>query len=992
MKKIDKAVLAALNVPETSLNFIRNLPDFACEIEEFNSPEGMVPWLNHYSGLVVILVNADSLLNQGHNEIDKLIDLFQIEPILSVNPVIALTSNLAETENIILKKQFAQDTVSIPSDPKTVVLKLQNVIEISRTRYKIEMDFLTKQETENRKKLLALQEIDKETGIFNREAFSRRTQEMIRANPDKKYILVRWDIDRFKVYNDTFGVHAGDILLKAIGRAYIEKNLQSVTYGHWVSDHFVMCMEEKMFSSVAVHKYISEQMSLYRPDFEFIVRMGVYRVTDVNTNVTLMCDRALLAMKSIKNDFEKRIAYYDDSMRGELMEEQELITEMEPAIANKEFHIYFQPQYNYVTGKMSGAEALVRWIHPVKGMISPGKFIPVFEKNGFICRLDEYIWERVCQSIRKWIDQGLKIVPVSVNISRRDIYNPELCSIISGLTEKYGIHPSLLRLEITESAYMEEPTQLIKIVEKLKSAGFTIEMDDFGSGYSSLNTLKDVPVDILKLDLKFLEDAGKSKRGGSILTSVVRMANWLTLPIIAEGIETAEQAEFLKSIGCYTMQGYLFSRPIPEEDFLKLMEAAELETCEDEAISADLANAIDFINPATQNALLFNSFVGGAAIVEYTGNHIDAIRINDKFFETIGVTREEYHELPFKCLGVYSEKYEDSFKEMLDEAKLNGKEAACILHLDEMKKGYGRVWTRNRARYLASAGDTDIYYVAVENISQMMRLNNENSRITKELITIVDNVPCGIMRVFYPVNKKLPEDRSTDLEMYEQLEEKPILSFANKPVVDMYGYASLEELKTVFNNNLPGIYAEGEYRKMIYLFRQTALQKKSHFSFTLKLQRKNGTQSLCAQQGTISYDEDGARVTAVVLDLSQQIYSDINKFAQVLSKIYDETFIINYETDAVRYINSSMKENIESVKTEKMSEMITSRIKNFVLAEDRKKLAKFMDLEYVKSIQANGEVPHVEYKVLFQGRERTMTSSWLQADKAVYVVCNKFSD
>ena len=970
MRDSAKIILAALNLPGEILSFLNTIPDLNCEIAQFNSPEGMVPFLKDKDSLVLIAVNADVLLNEGHNEIDKLIELFRIEPILGVNPVIACSQQGEDVEYITLERGFAGTFVNIPSNKKTAALRIKNLVSIYQTRYKIEMDFLKKQEDENRLKLLQLAEIDKETGIFNREAFSRRTEEMIRSNPEKKYILVRWDIDRFKIYNDTFGVKAGDDLLRAIGQAYIAKGFQSVTYGHWVSDHFVMCMEEQMFSGPAVQKYISEQLSFYRTDFEFIVRMGVYRITDTNLSVPLMCDRALLAMKSIKNDFEHRIAYYDDSMRGQLMEEQELITDIGVALQNHEFMIYFQPQYNYATGKMMGAEALVRWNHPVKGMLSPANFIPIFEQNGLICRLDEYIWEEVCKSIRQWIDNKFHVVPVSVNISRRDIYNPGLCNYLFGLTKKYDILPEFLRLEITESAYMEDPSQLIKVVDKLKQYGFTIEMDDFGSGYSSLNTLKDVPVDILKLDLKFLASSGTNNRGGSILTSIVRMASWLNLPVIAEGIEKLEQAEFLKSIGCYLMQGYLFSRPIPEDEFLVLMEASDLEMVEEDNISEDLANAVDFLNVKTQNALLFNSFVGGAAIVELCHGKLEAIRINDKFFDTIGITRDEYDRVEHGCLGRMAPKYEQVFRIMLDTSKMSGSEASCIIHYEALKPNLKRYWTRNRARYLATAGDSDIFYVAIDNISENMRLVNENTRMNMDLMTIMDNVTCGIMSAVFK-------------------NDEVSLAFANKSSLNMLGYNNLEELKEVFAHNFQAIYAPGEFQKMRINFLRYIREKKTSFAFRVKMEKKNGLKLLCFQQGAISYEDTGIRFTVIMFDMTQQIEGDINKFGNILTNVYDETFEIDYRKDTLRILNSHLHPTSKDSPALVMSEGLTSWIKKYVVEDDKKKLAKFMDMEYVKGIQANDKIPNLEYSILLNGKTEKVSSTWLQIEENTYLVCSK---
>ena len=232
--------------------------------------------------------------------------------------------------------------------------------------------------------------------------------------------------------------------------------------------------------------------------------------------------------------------------------------------------MYFQPQVNYDDGKLVGVEALARWNHPREGLISPDRFIPLFEKNGFILKLDTYVWEHSCRYLREWMNRaGGEVLPlsVSVNISRYDVYTPGLCETLKDLVEKYRLPASALRLEITETAYMDDPSQMLDVVKELQGAGFVVEMDDFGAGYSSLNTLKDVPVDVLKLDVRFLTKSENDARGGMILSSVVRMAGWLNLPLIAEGVESKHQADYLKSLGCCYMQGYYFGRAMPAEKF-----------------------------------------------------------------------------------------------------------------------------------------------------------------------------------------------------------------------------------------------------------------------------------------------------------------------------------------------------------------------------------------------------------------------------------------
>ena len=289
-------------------------------------------------------------------------------------------------------------------------------------------------------------------------------------------------------------------------------------------------------------------------------------------------------------------------MRSDIVKEQKLSSEMVEALENGQFEVYYQPQYDYENNSLVGAEALVRWNHPEKGMISPAVFIPMFERNGFITVLDEYVWEKACQDLRKWMDDKEKYIPisVSVNISRIDIYNPNLCKTLKNLVKKYNLNASALKLEITESAYMQSPEQLINVTKDLRANGFIVEMDDFGAGYSSLNILKDVPVDILKLDVNFLSKGEDDSKGGHILSSIIRMAHWLNIPVIAEGVETKEQADYLKSLSCVYMQGYYFSKPLPKNEFEKILVKSEVGDTKKYS-STNLEGIAEFWNPSARS-------------------------------------------------------------------------------------------------------------------------------------------------------------------------------------------------------------------------------------------------------------------------------------------------------------------------------------------------------------------------------------------------------
>lgn len=311
-----------------------------------------------------------------------------------------------------------------------------------------------------------------------------------------------------------------------------------------------------------------------------VLKWGIYEINDRTVPVERMCDRAILAVDSIKGQYQRIYAVYDATLREKLLREQAITDAMEAALSEKQFQIYLQPKYSLNTNSIAGAEALVRWIHPTWGFLSPGEFIPLFERNGFITRLDQYIWEAVCAQLRVWKDNGLPLIPVSVNVSRADVYQADLAQTLVGLIQKYDIDPAYLHLEITESAYAENLNQIISTVRQLHSLGFPIEMDDFGSGYSSLSMLGQMEVDMLKLDTKLVQNETAKPASQSILSDIITMAHRMRLSVVAEGVENREQLERLREFGIDYVQGFFFARPMPTDAFEALLRAQQVSSPE----------------------------------------------------------------------------------------------------------------------------------------------------------------------------------------------------------------------------------------------------------------------------------------------------------------------------------------------------------------------------------------------------------------------------
>ena len=413
-------------------------------------------------------------------------------------------------------------------------------------------------------------------GLYNKEEFIENATYKLNHEP-KEYCIVAIDIEHFKLYTRWWGEKTAEIFLAeiAVKLKEYEKAYDAIASYIGEDDFAIMLpMDQKILNTLEKDlKKISFQKAR---NVGFLPALGVYKVPADAKNAAGMYDNAVEAQKHVMGNFDNRICFYDVKMTEEIEKELDILNESRIALERRQFYLAVQPKCRITTGKIVGAEALVRWKHPERGMIFPGQFIPVLEKNGFISDLDLYVWEEACSHIRKWMDEGIKPVPISINVSRIDMLSMDVVSELNALIDKYKIEKKYLKVEITESAYVDDGNKVLDILKDLEDAGFTLLMDDFGSGYSSLNMLKEAIVDILKIDMKFLdmkeEDA---KKGLAILKSIIKMSNEMNLPIIVEGVETKEQAEFLTKMKVRYAQGYLFYRPMHIDDFEALIKEEE---------------------------------------------------------------------------------------------------------------------------------------------------------------------------------------------------------------------------------------------------------------------------------------------------------------------------------------------------------------------------------------------------------------------------------
>ncbi len=405
------------------------------------------------------------------------------------------------------------------------------------------------------------------TGLYTRNYLYERTRERIDSDPDKTFYVCYADIKDFKMINDIFGDDFGDYTLQSVAKDIRPKMPGEALYGRIGSDMFGMCLSEDEFDQELAEQFISRfRVEKGGTTYNITMHEGVYKVIDRSIDVSIMYDRAHIAMETISNDYKKHVAIYDDKMREKVLWDQSISMQLEDALKNRDIAPYLQPIVN-TDGIVIGAEALVRWNHPQKGLLPPISFIPTFETNGMIADIDRHMWKCSAEILKRWENIGRKDLFISINVSPKDFFFFDVHEELSNIVKEYDIQPSCLRIEITESVMMNDSSYVMDILKKLREEGFIIEMDDFGSGYSSLNMLKDMPVDVVKVDMKFIEDTDGLSRSSIILRNVLNMMSQLGMVSLTEGIEKEEQFISLAQMGCKLFQGYLFSRPVPVEEF-----------------------------------------------------------------------------------------------------------------------------------------------------------------------------------------------------------------------------------------------------------------------------------------------------------------------------------------------------------------------------------------------------------------------------------------
>ena len=503
------------------------------------------------SDFSLILLDLLMPVMDGFGFISKI----QENEILKRIPIIVMTSEKeAEVKSI---KLGAADFITKPYDmPEVILARCERIIQLSEHNT-----------------IIKSTEKDAVTGLYTRDYFFEYIRQ-IEAHRKAPVDVLVFNIDHFHLVNEMYGRTVGNTVLMRVADTICEVLDDSalIACRPEADTFYVYCDHIEDYSPLISE--IQEKVVDSSGSSKIRLRSGIYLNADADAEIENRFDRAKTACDKIRGDYTTAVSYYSKDLHLRSIYQERLIKDIDQAIANEDLKVYFQPKYDItgITPKLRSAEALIRWEHPEFGMVRPGDFIPLFESNGLIQKVDNYVWSKAAKQIREWKDKFGYSVAISVNVSRIDIFDPSLEEKLRRIIDINGLDESELMLEITESAYADNAGSLTDVTNSLRSSGFKIEMDDFGSGYSSLNMITTIPIDVLKLDMSFIRKMEEDEKNLKLVEIILDIAKFLGVPVVAEGVETKAQLDMLKCMGCQVIQGYYFSKPVPAEEFEKFIE------------------------------------------------------------------------------------------------------------------------------------------------------------------------------------------------------------------------------------------------------------------------------------------------------------------------------------------------------------------------------------------------------------------------------------
>ena len=556
---------------------------------------------------------------------------------------------------------------------------------------------------------------------YYNHSFMERLRKRLPEILPNTYCIVAIDIEHFRLFNKLYGRSSGDEVIRYIYTCLKQSALEYDGIDAYLGgDNFVAFLPDDDEVLNNIRQKIIKKFSKWNNTSAFFPLFGVYTIKDTSVLPELMYDHAMLALSHAEEDYKWHICRYTMEMESCLEEEVYLLAAIEEGLEKGEFTFFAQPQCNIATGQIVGAEALVRWQKPDGEVLLPGGFIPVLEKNKMIDQLDRYVWEKVCQWLKGWIDQGYSPVPISINVSRIDIYAMDVPKYIFSLLEKYQIPEHLIKIEITESAYTENNNRISHAVNTFRNRGLVVMMDDFGCGYSSLNMLKNIPVDVLKLDMRFLQFKEEERqKSANILESIVNMAGLLHLPIVVEGVENESQEKFVQKLGCRYIQGFYYYKPLPIKKFEELLrDKRQIDTQGLVYKQVEPMHIREFIDTNFVSDSMLNNVLGPVVFFEVLGGDIKITCVNEQYFRMLGEQHFE-EDIQKEFLKRISEEERCVFHRMIEKAFENPVLGADgMIHL--LREGEQKMSVYTKVFYLREREGYRQYYCSLLDISRVI--------------------------------------------------------------------------------------------------------------------------------------------------------------------------------------------------------------------------------------------------------------------------------
>lgn len=675
---------------------------------------------------------------------------------------------------------------------------------------------------------------DKETGVMSRDAFVQAVNTLFAENPQKTYIIAVGDVNKLKIINDLYGFSTGTDALRQIAATLKQIVGEKGFVSRLGGGAFALCMENSVDNLQRLQACKVFDNGPLHISFPITMHFGI-RIANAEVGITEAMDQASLCMDYSISSVQNTYTAFTEKNIETTHLEAEITSKMQKALSNGEFKIWFQPQYSAATGELVGAEVLSRWVKEDGTILSPTVFIPIAEKNGFIRMLDESIWTNVFASVRSWLDMGLDPVPVSINISRVSLETDKLYYIIKRLKEKYNIPEKYIHFEITETGAINSQALLNGRIQKIRELGFRIAMDDFGSGYSSLNSLKDMPIDIVKLDMGFMQGDDSLNRGGTIINYVVRMAQGLEYITVAEGVETQEQADFLRSIGVNVFQGFLYAKPMPEEEFLEVLKTSGRHAAVLRPRTFGQIDIRKFLTPDSSESLMFEEYTGPAAIFEFDDKTVSLtlIRANHKYLKLFELEELSFSDVRKNLRNLVGKKSTEVLLKAIKQSLAENSEAICNAEVRTYIK-QNPIWIKNHIWEISHNGQKHSFYLLAEDITSEKISESTLELSNNQLAMLMDNSQVGMCLLHVEVDFKhiLTGMRTRFLRANQSFlemsgySEKEVLSWTEKEGMniihpkDRPGFkvitvkAFLGKFKKPYSYDYRAIKKDGSYRKV----------------------------------------------------------------------------------------------------------------------------------------------------------------------------------